>query len=375
MNKKTTYITFNEPVNGVYISQVIEVAQQLRQDGLDIEIIAFFSLRDFIKNRKVLKNHFLKSHAIPSIPKLKYWKLNKIWFKILPFFSKNQVVICRGPLATNLAIDNLKNTRIIYDGRGAVWAEQKEYGVYNGSGIENELFEIEKKAVTKSHRQIAVTTELINYWKKNFNVAGDTAKVIPCTLNTTKTGAVHNIPEDLISFIDNANHQNYSITVFAGGNGKWQQLDKICEFAAKVIERQESPVFLFLCPPDNNVQKLQKKFPKRIYNTLVKPDQVHLILAKCDYGIILREQNITNKVASPVKVAEYLFAGLKVIISPNVGDYSKMIKENNLGIIWDKKNEVPGLPKPSVPDKQRNINFAEKHLSKSAVDYGTLIQP
>ncbi|WP_291861821.1 glycosyl transferase [Marinilabilia sp.] len=373
---KIGFLTFNEPVNGVYISQVIEVAKQLKLQGHDIEIIAFFSLRDFTKNKKIIKQHFTNSFVIPSFPKLRYWKINKLWFWLFKAkFNKKEVLICRGPLSANLAINNTTRSRIIYDGRGAVWAEQQEYGVYDGSGIENDLFEIEMNAVTQSHRQIAVSSELINYWKENFNYSGNSATVVPCTLNTARISSVCCISDDLKSFFEHANLQNYTITVFAGGNGKWQQLDKVCEFALGSIEKQESSAFLFLCPPEENIQNLKDKYPPRVFNTLVSPDLVHTILSKCDYGIILREQNTTNKVASPVKVAEYLFAGLKVIISPNVGDYSNLVKENNLGIIWTSKSEIPDLPKPGIAEKQQNIFFAERNLSKTAVDYTQLTQP
>jgi hypothetical protein len=169
-------------------------------------------------------------------------------------------------------------------------------------------------------------------------------------------------------------HQNYTITVFAGGNGKWQQIDKICEFASKSIEKQESSVFLFLCPLNENIQELKDKFPARVFNTLVSPDLVHTILSKCDYGIILREQNTTNKVASPVKVAEYLFAGLKVIISPDIGDYSNLISRNNLGIVWTPDDKIPELYKPDVLEKQKSINFSMSNLSKSSVDYSSIIK-
>ncbi|WP_010422704.1 glycosyl transferase [Anaerophaga thermohalophila] len=373
MKNKITYITFNEPVNGVYISQVIEVVEHIMKTGMDIKVFAFFSLRDYFKNRKLLKHYLPGAIALPSLGRLKNWKSNSLWLQLFKRRMSNQTIICRGPIATNLAIDNLKNARIIYDGRGAVWAEQKEYGVYNGSGIENELFEIEKKAVTQSQRQIAVSSKLINYWQENFNFSGNRAIVIPCTLNTTKNEDAENIPEDLISFFDYVNQQNYTVTVFAGGNGKWQQIDKICEFALESIEKQESSAFLFLCPPDKNIQDLKNKFPARVFNTLVSPDLVHTILSKCDYGIILREQNTTNKVASPVKVAEYLFAGLKVIISPDIGDYSNMVKENDLGVIWTPKGETPYLPKPDIAERQRNILFVEKHLSKSVFNFSDLI--
>ena len=52
-----------------------------------------------------------------------------------------------------------------------------------------------------------------------------------------------------------------------------------------------------------------------------------------DFGILLRENRLVNNVASPTKFAEYIMAGLKVIISENVGDYSEIVTKNNYGFV------------------------------------------
>ena len=54
---------------------------------------------------------------------------------------------------------------------------------------------------------------------------------------------------------------------------------------------------------------------------------------RCDYGLIIRDESITNQVSSPVKFAEYLYAGLKIIISSNIGDYSKFVLDNDCGFL------------------------------------------
>ena len=79
-----------------------------------------------------------------------------------------------------------------------------------------------------------------------------------------------------------------------------------------------------------------------------------------DYGYVFREQSVTNQVASPVKVAEYLSCGLKVLISENLGDYSSMIKENDLGRIIDDDFE---LEKVSLSKKYDIVKFSTNNLS------------
>jgi hypothetical protein len=78
-------------------------------------------------------------------------------------------------------------------------------------------------------------------------------------------------------------------------------------------------------------------------------------LSISDYGILIREYSVTNKVASPTKFAEYLNAGLKVIISPEIGDFSAMVDKYNLGYVYHENNDMLDLKKVSNPEKKQNV--------------------
>jgi hypothetical protein len=81
-------------------------------------------------------------------------------------------------------------------------------------------------------------------------------------------------------------------------------------------------------------------------------------------AILIRDDKVTNQVASPVKFAEYLAAGLQVLISPNIGDYSSFIKEYNCGKIVDEK--IPPLKKISIEDRVKNIELATAYFKKDS---------
>lgn len=50
-----------------------------------------------------------------------------------------------------------------------------------------------------------------------------------------------------------------------------------------------------------------------------------------DVGLLLREDSLTNRVASPVKFAEYLRCGLPVVLTPYVGDFSELGATEGVG--------------------------------------------
>ncbi len=62
-----------------------------------------------------------------------------------------------------------------------------------------------------------------------------------------------------------------------------------------------------------------------------------------DVGALLRHDHLLNQVASPVKFADYMSAGVPVVISPGVGDCSRLVDESGLGHVWREERETPAL--------------------------------
>ena len=70
-----------------------------------------------------------------------------------------------------------------------------------------------------------------------------------------------------------------------------------------------------------------------IFNLLLTVLIVFKYLQCCDYGILIREQSDKSKVESPNKYVEYLYVGLKVIITEKLGDYSDFVEKIVVGIL------------------------------------------
>ena len=138
-----------------------------QSEGIYFKLISFISIRNFFKQRdKVLKN-YPNALVLPMFPKIKNWKLNRYMLK--HFLKHADLIISRGIFATNLALlTKNRNSRVIYNGRGAIFSEQNEFGVYNGTGLEETIFQLEKNAVLNSNMRISVSQNLVAYWQKNF---------------------------------------------------------------------------------------------------------------------------------------------------------------------------------------------------------------
>jgi len=62
-------------------------------------------------------------------------------------------------------------------------------------------------------------------------------------------------------------------------------------------------------------------------------------LPAADVALLMRPRGLINKVSSPVKFPEYLMNGLAVIIGPEVGEYTAIVREHQLGVVVEPHDE------------------------------------
>jgi hypothetical protein len=361
--KKVVYLTFNDAPSGIYAGQVIDVCRYWKEElKLDVHLIAFISLRGFGTNKRRLKKEFPGAIVLPMVPKARNWKLNK--FLLGQFIRKIDpaVIVGRGAFATALAFNFRKNRKVCFDGRGAYYAELNEYNVVPDEKVKREIQSLERKVVLESDFRVAVSQQLVEYWKEKFNYSSDKHVVIPCTLNSggMKTGtlAEQAMVREKFGFDPSA-----IIIVYSGSGAGWQSLKMLDDALLPAFKSEEKLRLLLLVHDVPGDFQLIKNYPGRVKKAWLKPEEVMSTTSCCDYGWLVREKSDTNRVASPVKFAEYLAAGLHVIISPELGDYPGFVKQHNAGLVWE--GNTPILFDPVAPDeKKRMISLAHQFFTK-----------
>lgn len=353
------YITIIDPPGGVYQSQVIDVVKKLNTlSDTNVRLVAFLPIQKFKINKSKIRNLDSEALIIPMIFGASRWKWLKIFYYL--FLSKKRTAIGRGPLPSYLNLGYFKKT--IYDGRAAVKAETEEYDIAQNKALNLQFIEAEKQSVLHSDFRIAVSNQLVKYWGKIYGYSADQHVVIPCTLSSkTDNPTFTQDSEDVIKI------------VYSGGIGGWQSFDLVVKVLEEALNNQANIEVLFLTQETEEVNSLIKKFPNRCERKWLKHEEVYNVLKSCDYGILIRDDKWTNRVASPVKFAEYLNAGLKVLISEHIGDFSEFAQTNNAGVII--KDEIPQLESISSKEKQRlNKLCAENFLKSTQVIEGKFQQ-
>jgi hypothetical protein len=348
------YLTYNEQPSGIFSSQVIDVVRFVEQDvKMRIKLIAFISGRNYFINRKKIKAELPKAVVVPMVPRMRNWRMNRFLLNILVGTRSTSCIIARSVLATNLALETTVK-KIVYDGRGAIAAEWKEYNVVDDPELLSQIEALEKNAVLNSDQRIAVSNKLINYWKEKFDYRGDEHVVIPCTLN--KAFEKFKLDKETVQETrESLGIENYEIAfVYAGSLAGWQSFDLMYPFLKLLLQQKDHKV-VFYSDIDPAIEKLEKEFPSQIIRRKIDPREMPAYLAACDYGFLIREKSVTNSVASPLKFAEYLASGLKIFMSDGIGDYSTMLQNNEWGWIYDSS-----FPKPVRPSLDEKINVSLK---------------
>ena len=365
------YLTYNDQPSGVYWSQVTDVVEHLNSlGGPKVKLIALVSGRDFLSTRKKIKAHSPSAWVLPMVPTMKRWKLNTVILAWVCRLLKPSGLICRGPFATWMALrmrERGLTKKVCFDGRGAYAAEWEEYRIIDDDALIAQFRPLENEAVNASDFRIAVSQALVEHWRERYGYAGEAHVVVPCTLGVSHLLGAEALDTDAVRA-----GLGFSTTdvvlVYSGSTAGWQSFSLVESILTKVLSIQPEVNVLFLTRADRNNEKLSRAFPGRVQVKWMEAEQVGAVLRACDHGLLVREPTITNRVASPTKFAEYLSAGLPVLISDRLGDFSEMVQQNGLGLVWYGDDEGALFGRPSVEERRRLMDFALKHFTKAAHD-------
>jgi glycosyltransferase involved in cell wall biosynthesis len=328
--KKILYITLESLENDPIIhSQVIPVLQSM-STKFKIDLVTLENKDYFTNNNNLNKIIIIRKSSLPTV----FWKL----FKLLIIKGRNYDLIhvrSYSPMFAAIIAKIFNKKPIIFDMRGVMAHEffmRFHANSSLGKKIKYLIFFLifwiaEFFFIQFSNSIVVVSNNFLRYvsrrlWsKKNISV-------IPTFTSTQKT-------ELHPKFLPIQEYTNNILFVYSGSIDVWQQLPQTL-LAFQAIKNQiPASKLLILTRQVKEASLIAKEIlPENCFFVeSANSDQVHAVLSKCDYGFLLRKKNIVNQVAAPIKFAEYLSAGLKIILTDSIGDASAQTSEFNLGYI------------------------------------------
>lgn len=347
------YLNFDGVFSTIFDSQVSKLLQYLISNEQNIGYINFDkNLNDSNYKRKIqtLKDYGLKVYEIEKIKRgtiLENLILNsyirKLSKLISSFIETDIILHCRGHIGSYLGLQAKnrlkdKNIRVIADLRGAMIEEYEL--IYKDKSLmhnvianlsKDKLISIEKYVIFNADKITCVSNSFKNYLVRKYNYSKDIS-VVPTCIDLKQfcydNEARKRIRKELCI-------EDRYVVVFSGGCQNWQQPDKIMDTFIKIKSIRENSVLLILSNDIEGFNSYMIKYniPKNDNIIMSVPyNKVNQYLSACDLALLLRENTIINKVASPTKFAEYLSCFLPVVVSPNIGDLDEYIKTYKFGI-------------------------------------------
>ena len=284
---------------------------------------------------------------------LKYSKIVPNWItffthgtiKILKIIKdyKIDILHCRSlfPALISLIIKLFFNPDLkwVYDNRGVFVEEEIEKGHWARASFKVTLIRnLEKKILIKCDNIVVVSKafqkHLIScYARSILNIEN---KII---VISNKTKLLNNTFKGKINHFKN--HQKI-IAVYSGSMAVWQNVDELFKIF-QTIEEKFPQIQCKIISYDFDsfiLSAKSKSFLKDHINIVrVSPEEVQNQLLECNFGILLRKKNLINEVSSPIKFAEYLAAGLPVLVSDGVGDTEEIINKYKVGVVTHENYE------------------------------------
>jgi glycosyltransferase involved in cell wall biosynthesis len=374
MNKKVSFIYFS-PLEycNVFITQVVGWLNLFQANGIPfvlyrtVSIKKLFSLQEKLDTQKVkevYKNSKGKLFLAPPKMFLGVAYNNALILSKLmrDFLSGKKVVlqIRSAELWKSFRIIKYlfpEKFILIYDSRAAA-AEETKY-LYTGKVKSRRII---KKINRTTHDEImmvrnadkvfCVSNVLIDFHiRMDTGISSNKFFLYPCSADSSVFHYSETGRNEIRSFY---NLLAKRILIYSGGlEMPWHIPEKMFEAASLLIKLNPVYFIIILSPDTAIAEKYAQKYNLSSSDILIKSvpnNEVSKFLSAADIAILLRDDVPMNNVASPSKFAEYLMCGLPVLISENVGDFSKFVGENNIGHVVS--NEL----------NQESIVSLNKHL-------------
>jgi len=232
----------------------------------------------------------------------------------------------------------------IVDVHGLAFAETKGKGHKNWQQIMN----IEKEAFENCDHLIVVSEKMKKYLSKVFKIPNKKMTVAPNGSDSQQSVAKYEHPLRVI---------------YAGVFSYWEKVNDFLDIAKKV-DRQTFKFYLAGAGPmkDELNKRIQDEKIPINYLGYIPKQKIHKLLSQMQIGIAPSTKDLARQVASPIKIFDYMASGLPVI-TPKVGDWGDIIKQENCGMALD-DDSIESYVKALNTLAQENIWMVQ---SKNAV--------
>ena len=217
--------------------------------------------------------------------------------------------------------------RLLFDARGMLGDEYVDAGYWRRDSTEYRLVKIFEKRLFRRSEGVVVLTRALREWLLRAGMLGPqtSTEVIPCCVDTDRfkpDEAVRAQKREDLGLGDRV------VVAYSGTLGAWYLEKEMARFVGLLKRTGMDVVFLVLST--SNTDNLRaavhaEGLEARDFMTLcVRPEDMPKVLPAADLGLSFIQSCFSKMGSSPTKVAEYLAAGVPVVLNGDIGDQADL---------------------------------------------------
>lgn len=349
---------YREVAGAVFASQVVGPVAWLSGQDCDIRLLCLAPVGTWFRRRAHRHLGRLKGSVrdrlgdrtswLPAAPSrmqsdpVAAWQLS-MWLH--RHYGNEPVILhCRGSRMTEMGLRvrrHRSDLMVVYDCRGIDHAEYRyEHSDSGTAAIEidwecQRRFERQELCLHEADSVLCVSESMANYFNVEWGKDIDPSCVIPCVVDVPRFERGW-CERDWVR--KELGIEDRLVVTYNGSMHSWQMPAQCLRVFGMIKELHKEAHFLALTISPDAMYGLARQhglYDEDITIMEVPHEDVPRYLAAGDIGLLLRERSLVNEVASPVKFGEYLAAGLSVIMTDGVGDYSELTKTKGVGVVID----------------------------------------
>lgn len=212
--------------------------------------------------------------------------------------------------------------------------------VARGSRDHRRRHAIERMAIRWADVVVAPTTEAAEWASATHDVDADWRELptlSPMRVTSQDRDRFRDTTRDRLGWTDNP------ILLYVGGMNPWQQPDLMAQLFTALHSRNASWRFLVVT---QNVDQAKSHLaaagarPHTVHVVSANSDGVAELGCAGDVGLLLRQQHLMNRVASPTKLGEYLKMGVPVVVTEALPSAARIVGDERVGVVLDSEHEI-----------------------------------
>lgn len=348
---RTLYICYLPLTEPLVETQVVTYLAGLAAAGHDVHLLTFESERrppaeveaDAARLSTIgISWHRLRYHKRLSLlatawdvvcgTAVSWWLVRRRRIDVL--HARNHV-----PAAMALAVRAVTRARIVFDVRGLMAEEYADGGMWRTGSLPWRVTKkVERATVARAAGAIVLTTKAraILFGDAGTTPGGGPVEIIPTCADVESIVAAGPARDAVRRRLN----LDGFVLAYAGKFSTWYQAAEMAAFFARLLQRRPDARFLVLTqsPPELIERELRGAgVPASAYvTTRVAPGEVGAHLAAADAAISFIAPAPSKVASSPTKIAEYLAAGLPIVVGAGVGDTDDLVRRHRVGVIVER---------------------------------------